>query len=247
MTLLTTRLERRAIRRVDAVLVLNTTMLEYVRSTGQANVAKALPGVDTDRFFPSPAGWQNQGHLLSVCRWNDPRKGLDRMIHAYALLVEADVSAPPLVLAGRGAPPETLTDLVGLLGLSSRVTVCSNISPDDLPKLYRDASVFLQTSYEEGLGMSILEAMASGLPVVSTETAGTNETVGNGVTGWLIPQDAGLDVPRVVASRALDVLHGNGSALGARGRDRCVTTFSNDVAIQRFTDTYDQLLARGTA
>jgi glycosyltransferase involved in cell wall biosynthesis len=244
MTLLTTRLERRAIRSVDSVLVLNTPMLEYVRSIGQANVAKALPGVDTNRFSPSPVGWQNQGHLLSVCRLNDPRKGLDRMIHAYALVVEADVSAPPLVLAGRGAPPETLIDLVGRLGLSSRVTVCSNISHDDLPKLYRDASVFLQTSYEEGLGMSILEAMASGLPVVSTETAGTKETVVNGVTGWLVPQDAGLDTARLVAHRVVDVLRGDGAALGADARDRCMKAFSSHIAIQRFTDVYEQLLPR---
>ena len=247
MTIITTRLERRAIRTVDAVLVLNASMLEHVRSAGQHQVAKAFPGVDTSRFFPLLTGWRPQGYLLSVCRLNDPRKGLDRMIRAYAYMLDSDPSIPRLVLAGRGQLPDTLIDLVRRLGVSSGVTVCSNIRDDELPKLYRDASVFLQTSYEEGLGMSVLEAMACGLPVVSTETAGTRETVVDGVTGWLIPQDAGLDVPRMMASRALDVLHGIGSALGARGRDRCVTTFSNDVAIRRFIDTYDQLLARGTA
>jgi glycosyltransferase involved in cell wall biosynthesis len=236
MTMLTTRLERHAIRRVDAVLVLNDPMLEYVRSVGQDRAAKALPGVDTARFSPSHSGWQRQGHLLSVCRLNDPRKGLDRMIHAYAHVVEENAPAPPLVLAGGGQLPEALIDLIQRLGLSSRVTVSSNVSGDELPEFYRGASVFLQTSFEEGLGMSILEAMASGLPVVSTETAGTNETVIDGVTGWLVPQDAGSGTARRVADRVLDVLRGDGAALGAGARNRCMKAFSSHVAIQRFTD-----------
>jgi glycosyltransferase involved in cell wall biosynthesis len=247
MTSLTTRVERHALCEVDVVLVENCVMLDYVRSVGHKRGIKAFPGVDTTIFSPPTLGWQREGHLLSVCRLDEPRKGLDRIIRAYAHMVEADESVPRLVLAGRGQLPDAVRALLGVLRLASRVIVSSDVSGSALPELYRGASVYLQTSYEEGLGMSVLEAMACGVPVVSTETAGTRETVVNGVTGWLIPQDAGVDVPRMVAGRALDILHGNGSALGARGRDRCVTTFSNSVAIRRFTATYDQLLARGRA
>jgi glycosyltransferase involved in cell wall biosynthesis len=245
MTTLTTRVERHALRKVEVVLVENSTMLDYVRSLGHKRVIKAFPGVDTAIFSPPTVGWQREGHLLSVCRLDDPRKGLDRIIRAYSYMVEADESVPRLVLAGRGRLPESVRTLIALLRIPSRVTVCSDVSDSALPDVYRGASVYLQSSYEEGLGMSVLEAMACGVPVVSTETAGTRETVVNGVTGWLIPQDSGLDVPRMVASRALELLRGDGSARGARGRDRCVRTFSNDVAIRRFTDTYDQLLATG--
>lgn len=247
MTALTIHTERYALRMVDVVLVMNSTMLEYVRSVRPKHFAKAYPGVDTANFSPPTAGWRHGGHLLSTCRWDDPRKGLDRMIQAYAYMVEADSSVPQLVLAWRGQLPDALQSLIRSLGLSSRITVCSELSRHELTELYRTASVFLQTSYEEGLGMSVLEAMGCGLPVVATETAGTKESVVNGVTGWLIPQDASVDVPRMVADRALDVLRGDGSILGARGRDRCVATFSTAVAVRRFTDTYDQLLARGTA
>ena len=120
-----------------------------------------------------------------------------------------------------------------------------DISDSELPGLYRGASVYLQTSYEEGLGMSVLEAMACGVPVVSTETAGTKETVIDGVTGWLVPQDASTDVEQLVANRTLNVLRGDGAVFGARSRNRSVEAFSNEVALRGFTDTYDQLLARG--
>jgi glycosyltransferase involved in cell wall biosynthesis len=245
MTALTTHVELHALRDVDVVLVENSTMLDYVRSLPHKRVIKAFPGVGTTVFSPPREGWQREGHLLSVCRLDDPRKALDRMIRAYAYMVEADESVPRLVLAGRGRLPAGVNSLIALLGIPTRVTVCSDVSDSALPEVYRDASVYLQTSYEEGLGMSVLEAMACGVPVVSTETAGTRETVVNGVTGWLIPQDAGRDVPRMMATRVLDVLRSDGAALGARARARCVKTFSNDVAIRRFTDTYDQLLASG--
>lgn len=246
MTSLTIHAERYALRTVDVVLVMNSVMLEHVRSLGPKRVAKVFPGVDTAIFHPPTAGWRRDGHLLSMCRLDDPRKGLDRMIRAYAYMVESDSSVPQLVLAWRGRLPEALLSLITNLGLSSRVTVYSDFSDRDLPELYRSASVFLQTSYEEGLGMSVLEAMATGLPVVSTETAGTKETVIDGITGWLVPQGAREAVAQLVANRTLDVLRRDGAVLGARARDRSVEAFSNEVTIRGFTDTYDDLLASTT-
>ena len=247
MTLLTTRIERRALREVDAVLVENTDMLEFVRSSGQDRAIKAPPGVDTSVFSPPNTGWRREGYLLSVCRLNDPRKGLERMIHAYAMMLQLDDSVPPLLLAGRGELPGPLLGLVVNLGLSSRLTLRPNVDPGHLADLYRCASVFLQTSYEEGLGMSVLEAMASGLPVVSTDTAGSREAVANGVTGWLVPQRNDTAVPSIVANRVLDVLRGDGQAIGRRARERCEQNFSSEVALLPFIRVYDDLIRRPTS
>jgi len=242
MTRITSRVERHALRRANAVLALNAALLGYASARGYHRVAIAFPGVDTVVFCPSDAGWRRDGHLLSVCRLNDPRKGLERMIHAYAHIVDADNTSPALVIAGWGELPGALVQLVGRLNLESRVTVYRDVDPGTLTGLYRSASVFMQTSYEEGLGVSVLEAMACGIPVVSTESAGTRETVIDGVTGLLVPQGAGQDVARSVADKVLEVLRGDGAAMGARARERCLNVFSSQVAIRRFTDTYDDLL-----
>jgi glycosyltransferase involved in cell wall biosynthesis len=247
MTSLTTSIEREALREVDAVLVENSAMLSYVRSIGQRHVVKALPGVDTRMFYPHPAGWQRNGYLLSLCRLDDARKGINRLIRAYAYMVKSDETIPKLILAGRGRLPDAAHGLIALLGISSRVAVRPDIGDSELPELYRGASVYLQTSYEEGLGMSVLEAMACGVPVVSTETAGTKETVIDGVTGCLVPQDPQNDVSAMVANRTLNVLHHDGATLGAGGRSRSVEAFSSEVALRGFTDTYDVVLARGNA
>jgi glycosyltransferase involved in cell wall biosynthesis len=242
MTLLTARVERRALRKVAAVLVENSAMLEHVRSSGQQRVIKTPTGVNTALFYPPVAGWRREGYLLSVCRLNDARKGLERMIRAYANMLQFDDSVPPLVLAGRGQLPAGLLGLLTNLGLSSRVTVRSDVDHAELAELYRGASVFLQTSYEEGLGMSVLEAMACGLPVVCTDTAGTRETVVNGVTGWLVRQDADSQVSGLVAGRVLEVLRGDGVGMGGRARQRCEKSFSNEVAFRPFMDVYEDLL-----
>jgi glycosyltransferase involved in cell wall biosynthesis len=243
MTLLTARVERRALRNVAAVLVENAAMLEHLRASGHPCVVKAPPGVDTGFFSPALPGWRRGGHLLSVCRLNDPRKGLERMIHAYAIMVRRDAAVPPLVLAGIGLLPQGLSDLINNLQISSRVSIRPNLDKGQLVELYRGASVFLQTSYEEGFGMSVLEAMACGLPVVCTDTAGAREIVLNGVTGWLVPQNGESAVYGLAAERVLEILRGNGAIMGAGARERCEKAFSNEVALRNFTDVYDDLLS----
>lgn len=242
MTGLTSRVERSALRNVGTVLVENTAMAQHVRSIGQDSVVMAPPGVDTCRFCPSPSGWKRDGYLLSVCRLNEPRKGLERMIRAVAEMLRISSSTPVLVLAGRGQILPSIARLIAELDLSEKVVIESGVTPADLADLYRGASVYLQTSHEEGLGMSALEAMSCGLPVVATATSGACEFVVNGETGWLVPQTPPEEVPRRMADCALSLIEGDGSAVGARCRDLIVSRFSTAVALERFIRVHDGLL-----
>ena len=240
MTKAVSVMERAALKKADVVLVENKEMLEFARSVGQTRVVLAPPGVDTTRFTPPTEGWDSAGYLLSVCRLNDARKGLDRLIRSYALLTTRRPSVPSLVLAGGGELPTHLTRLIAELGMAECVSVRSDVPDAQLPSLYRGASVYLQTSHEEGLGMSVIEAMASGIPVVSTETAGTRETVADGKTGWLVNQRA--DVESAVAERALSVLDFDGPAMSMAARSRADSIFSDQATLSRFIEIYDQLI-----
>ncbi|MFC4105902.1 glycosyltransferase family 4 protein [Micromonospora zhanjiangensis] len=241
MTRLVSRVERDVLSRVDAVLVENAALAEHVRSVSRTRLLVAPPGVDTDRFVPAPDGWRRDGYLLSVCRMSDPRKGLDRLILAYAEMRRLQPSIGPLVLAGRHRPEPSLLRTIDRLGLRDRVLIRSEVPAAELVAVYQGAAAFLQTSHEEGLGISVLEAMACGLPVVATETNGTVETVRHGETGWLVPQGPAPRVAIEVAERTLDLLTGRGADFGSRGRVRCLRKFSSAVALKRFTDVYDRL------
>lgn len=241
MTALTGRIEAKAVRSATAVLVLNDHLGAAVRQLGQPRVEKAPLGVDTDIFRPRPEGWTRDGYLLSVGRLGEPRKGLDRMILAYDYLVKHRNDVPPLVLAGKGRLSQSLVELIGKLDLVSRVSVRSDIAPDQLPDLYRGASVFVQTSHEEGLGLASIEAMATGLPVVATKSAGSREVVVDDITGWLVPQRPSNDVPAGVASRLSEALD-RGADLVAAARHRAETVFSTQATLQRYVDTYKRVL-----
>jgi glycosyltransferase involved in cell wall biosynthesis len=238
MTRIISSRETAALRGANAVLVENERMLKHVRSLGQTRVLKVHPGVDVARFTPRTRGWASDGYILSVCRLGDRRKGLDRVVEAYAQMAGSRDPTPRLVLAGRGEAPSELTRLISNLGVTELVDIRPNVSPDDLPTLYREASTYLQGSYEEGLGISVLEAMASGIPIVSTLTAGTAETVLHGQTGWLVAQGSSNTVTAALADRLRDVID-SGPSMASASRMRAVQEFSTQSSITAFTRLYE--------
>ncbi len=149
---------------------------------------------------------------------------------------------PNLVLAGRGTLPRELTALIDGLDLTSRITILSDVPPVELPQLYQGASVYLQASHEEGLGISVLEAMAAGLPVVATDTAGTRETIVDRETGYLVPQTPPDAVATAIASCIAATLSTTGASMGACARQRCTAFFSGEATLTQFTKQYDKLL-----
>lgn len=246
MTGITTRLEGPTILKADMVIVINDVMRDYVRSLGQPHVVNAAPGTDTAIYVPDRV-WNVQGHLLSVCRFGDQRKGLERLIRAYSLMVKADPAMPPLVMAGRGDVPPSLRDLVQNLHLDSRIYFRTDVAAQALPDLYRSASVYLQASYEEGLGISVVEAMSCGIPVVATETAGTLETVVDGQTGWLVKQGRDDEVSVEIAQRTLEIFaEGQGPSMSVCARNRAIERFSNAGALTNVLMAYERLLKTPT-
>ena len=242
MTRIVSHIEAASLRDAKAVLVENHAMLHYVKTVAPfTGVELAPPGVDVSRFTPSSSGWHHDGPLLSVCRLSDPRKGLDRLLDAYALLHRSDFSTPPLVLAGRGELPDHLRQRIRTLELLDHVRVLSDVPRALLPGLYRSASVYLQASYEEGLGLSVIEAMASGVPVVATRTAGSALAIRPGVTGHLVEQSEHTVTDFV---KAVKSAHLCGHTFSTAGRRRAEIEFSTDVTLERFVRTYDQVLRR---
>jgi glycosyltransferase involved in cell wall biosynthesis len=179
-----------------------------------------------------------------VCRLGDPRKGLDRLIRAYALLCAESEPVPRLLLAGKGQLLPVNHELIEDLGLTKKIDVRTEVADNDLVELYQSASVFVQTSHEEGLGMSVLEAMACGLPVVATDTAGSRETVVDGVTGWRVSQGSEEDVAAEVAKRIRQLLV-HGEVASRQARRRCVDRFSSDQTLGLYLGVYEDLLDSG--
>lgn len=245
MTMLTARLDRKAIQAADRVFVLNPWMERTASSWTDSNkVVLAPPGVDVDYFRPSPRVRKSEpGYILSVGRFHDRRKNVSLLFEAYAELRNSQPYPPPLVLVGKTGPREVDWSRARQLGIRDHIEFYDSVPRSELTELYREASLLALSSSEEGLGLVILEGMASGLPVVSTATEGAREAVVDGKTGLLTPVgDA------VALGEAMSRLLGDSGLLremGRAGRIRAERRYSTEAAGRRFLATYRELLGIG--
>ena len=187
------------------------------------------PGIDASevrRRFDLPDG--GAPWLLTVARL-DPYKGVDTVIRALPAILER-VPGLRYVVAGSGAGREMLEKLAHKAGVAERVRFLGEVSDRDLPALYNVASVYVGASRRaerldvEGIGISLVEASACGLPVVAGNSGGIPDAVRDGETGLLVAADE----PAEFASAICRVLTDPPLAerLGRNGR-RAVETYYN--------------------
>ena len=185
----------RRLSRIDRFLVLTSAVKEELEALFHVEPERVVvthPGVDTDLFRPdapapaaAPAGsaavpaLPDPGFLLFVGSL-EPRKGLATLFRAYAELPPELRAAHPRVLAG---PPGWKFDaawrLVSELGLEGRVRRVGFVDDDVLAELYRRAAALAFPTVYEGFGLPVLEAMASGTPVVCSDIAACAEVAGD--------------------------------------------------------------------
>jgi sugar transferase (PEP-CTERM/EpsH1 system associated) len=161
-----------------------------------------------------------------------PVKDHDTFLATLLRLGNAGLDCVALV-AGEGPRREELEARGRAVGLGSRVRFLGNRG--DVDRVLAALDVFLLTSVSEGLPNSVLEAMASGLPVVATDVGGLQELVDHGVTGLLAPtKDAGA-LAAAVSALASDPARRQ--RMGAAGRSKAQSEFG----LRRMLDEYERL------
>jgi glycosyltransferase involved in cell wall biosynthesis len=190
-------------------------------------------GVDLEHYIPVQRAWAPP--LIASAGRLVYQKGLDLALKALSGLKDLEWRYE---IAGDGPQRAVLEQLAGELGLADRVTFLGWQSSEELAGLYRRANLFLFPSRHEGMPNAVLEAMASGLPVVASRIAGSEELVVPQETGLLVPTE---DVDSLRAALA-DLLSGEDSRrkLGAASRRRVESHF----AWERVTEQYIQLLEK---
>lgn len=141
-------------------------------------------GVEHQEYITEEREW-SVPHLLSVGRLVH-QKGLDVAMHALSGLKDLEWEWR---IAGDGSQMDSLNSLAKELGIEDRVTFLGWQSREELIELYKRSNCFLFPSRHEGMPNVVLEAMASGLPVVASRIAGNEELVVDGETGILFPSE----------------------------------------------------------
>lgn len=130
-------------------------------------------GIAADEFFPPEIRDVTGPHLLCVSRLVE-RKGVQDLIEAFPYL-DKRIPGTQLTIVGEGDLLPRLQRRVIDLGLSEQIRFAGYVAHDQLPQMYRQADVFVQPSFYEGMSNTVLEAMASGLPIVATGQGGVEE------------------------------------------------------------------------
>ncbi len=207
----------------------------------------AIPnGVDVTRFgcpdrraARRSLGLPDDSLVLGTVGRLDPVKDQAGLLRAFADLLPAHPEAW-LIVAGNGPCRENLHGLAASLRISERVRFLGE--RPDVPVVLAAMNLFVLPSIAEGMSNTLLEAMASGLPVVATRVGGNPELIEEGVNGRLVPaQDSGALTAAIAGyldDPHLRALHGKAS------RERVASSFSLERMTEAYVNLYGRLLAR---
>jgi len=175
----------------------------------------------------------------------EPRKNIGGLLDAYERLIarrggSGSARLPDLVIAGRATDAAApWLDRIGRAPLAGRVRYAGYVDPSRRRDLYVGARMLVQPSFEEGFGMTVLEAMSLGVPVVAARRGSLPEVVGD--AGPLVDPESPDDIAAAIDRLAADDAFAD--ACGARGRVRAAA-FTWTATAQRVYETYQRAMER---
>lgn len=240
---------------VSHYVALSTDLGAYLRErvgVAAADVSQIYNGVDTARFRPAgavPAALAGcpfdpaQHWLVGTVGRMQAVKDQPTLARAFVQMVQTlgeHARHARLVMVGDGPLRAQVQAIVDEAGLSQRVWLPGE--RQDVADVMRALSCFALPSRAEGISNTILEAMASGLPVVATRVGGNAELVSEGRTGHLVPPGD----PAALATALADLLTEprRSMTMGQQARDVAERQFSLQAMVARYQAVYDQQLRR---
>ena len=230
---------------------LDAYLVDKIR-VSQSQITQAYNGVDTDTFFPAV----NAPLPIRGCPFDPEQHWLvgtvgrmqtvkDQVMLAQAFVL-ALLQAPELksrlrlVMVGEGPLRDQAQNVLNSAGVGHLAWLPG--ARNDVADIMRGLHAFALPSLAEGISNTILEAMASGLPVIATAVGGNADLVAHGQTGYIVPAAN----PRAMAERLISLASNPGAArsMGQAGRQRVVSSFSMQAMVSTYQGVYDQQLAR---
>ena len=195
-----------------------------------------------DRAVPKNGEWQvvQAGRLIE-------KKGLPVTLRAFSSFLKQHPNAT-LTIAGEGPLLSELQKFARESGIADRVSFTGFVSQEQLREIYYRSHIFLHPSQtgrdgnQEGIPNSMLEAMATGLPVFATEHGGIPEAIENGVSGVLVPERDDEALARALLNAAQDP--GLLSQMGLMGAETVRKKFDLRQQAQRLEEIYLRMIAR---
>ncbi len=239
---LSTWLEHRRNRLVLKVAMAPVQRVVAVWTAGQEALTEVLGadrvrlienGVDCDRYdLPEPAARPPRVLYVGLLT---PRKGVLDLLEASAQLTAEGVEHELCLLGGTPDEGPAAAEPV-LEAAEGRATLLGTRPPEEMPAAYATADVFCLPSWWEAMPMSVLEAMAAGLPVVATDVGDVARLVDDGATGYLVSPQSPDELAAALRKLILDPERAR--EMGTAGRERVEQHFSAKVTARAVCAVY---------
>ena len=198
-------------------------------------------GIDTSNFNRPvdkvakrrELGLNQVGKIIGTAARLNSIKNIDMMLRVMKLILEKHPDSY-LVIAGQGEERERLEAMAVDLGISDNVKFIG--LRFDLAEVYQLFDVFLLTSFSEGISVTLLEAMASGVPAVVTDVGGNGEVVVEGETGFLTPLNSDEIMASKIERFLCDVVYQK--EIGLNAKKRIHTHFSIKSMLEAYWNSY---------
>ena len=228
--------------RADAITAGTSFTAGFIKAHGcQPDKVRILPvGIIPEKYPVVPYESREEFLLLSIGRLEEV-KGFCYAIRAFALIAK-DYPRARYIIAGAGSLEKELRSIAKTEGLTERVLFVGEKKDTEIAELYQRASVFLAPSIrasngsEEGQGLVVQEAQASGLPVLGTLTGGIPDGIEDGRTGFLVPEKN----PEAIADK-IRYLFDNPAIrkeIGERSREHAITNYAMTHLTEKLISLY---------
>ncbi|MHB8510923.1 MAG: glycosyltransferase family 4 protein [Actinomycetota bacterium] len=232
------RLHDRTLARASKLLVTGDPAKSSIHPSLRHKCSEVPYGVDTSRFVQTPIPSAPTILFFSVLL---PRKGIATLIDALSI-VRTEIPSVRLLVTGDDprSLESSLKEHAVRVNAADAIQWLGSIAPHDAPELFARARVFCQPSHGEPFGMTILEAMASGRPVVATNAGGVPGIIREGANGRLVaPNDAQALARALIQTLTRDDV----SRIGNANRQEAVSKFDWERVVDGIESAYSA--ARG--
>jgi glycosyltransferase involved in cell wall biosynthesis len=235
--------ERRVLKMRAIFLVENSRMNNWLALGSRFKPEMWFPGIQSDKAKINPSKAPHiAGHFISVGRLYEARKGWGRLFLAYKRAFDAIEGLPELVVVGDGSFSPDVQVLLDSLTPNYPIKILGRLSDSERDAQIQSASYFLQTSFEEGLGIAALEAMSFGIPLICSETDGSREYVIEGVSGALVAQ--GSNFIAEFSDAIIDSQSWDYSALHKSSMNYFKSAFTTEISQSRLIEIIRKTFSR---
>lgn len=231
------------LKKADKILSTSHIMAKETKIYTNKDVEVIPFGVDIEVFKPfNVEGFFDKNDIvIGTIKTLEPQYGVEYLIKAFKILNDRyPFLSLKFLIVGDGSLQEKLKKLCKDLGISDRTIFAGRVPYSEIPRYHNILTIFVALSNSESFGVSVVEAMACGKPVVVSDIGGLPEVVENGVTGFVVPPNNPQEAANAIEKLILD--ENLRKEMGQNARKRVEKFYNWNDNLNRMIQIYNELI-----